>query len=64
MLQHFQEIRMIQSFKQKYPEYSDKDVDGMRVALLKAGDIEKVWGLTRETRYVITESGKRKLEEK
>lgn len=54
---------MISSFKTAHPEFGDREVNEMRAALLKSGDIEKVYGLTRQTRYRITDSGRYKLQE-
>lgn len=61
MLTHFLETRLIKSFKAKYPQYSSQEVNEMRQALLTAGDIERVWGTTRNTRYRTTHWGKQKL---
>lgn len=52
---------MISSFKASHPEYEDREVNAMRDALLRSGDIKRIWGTTSDTRYQITESGKLKL---
>ena len=64
LLAHFKKTGTIRSFKNQYPHFPSREVNEMRAALLRSGDLETIWGSTRDKRYKTSPSGLAKLNEK
>jgi hypothetical protein len=63
ILTFFSEVRFVgdMSTDEEFSGYSFAELQKMRLALQRAGLLKK-WGNTRDTRYLITNAGKRYLE--